>query len=77
MAEQKPKPELTEDDFARIANEIHRIGDLGRKMKNSGLAPRAIWLLIADYTGVPMSTIRVVLEALPELSTKYLRAARK
>lgn len=67
--EQKPKAE----DFAKIAESIGKVSDAAKAMHASGLSRDAIVVLIKHATGLPMTTIRDVLNAAESLRVWCLR----
>lgn len=69
--------EPTADDYKRIAESILRVGDVGKRLAASGLSRRAILVLLRDATNLPMGDIKLVLDALPQLSKFYLSAQSK
>ncbi len=56
-----------------IAVEIERLSKLYEAFDQSRLTRRAIVLLIKDITGIKMSTIGVILDALPRLKEHFLK----
>lgn len=72
--EKAPKPvPLTQQEIDQIRRSIREIGDMGRRLKSSGLNQRAILVLLHDATGgIPLSTIKKVLDGIAELPNSYL-----
>lgn len=56
-----------------ITDGVVKLSVAAEAMNKSGLTQRAILLLLRDMTGVGMDTIKLVLEALPELKNKYTK----
>jgi hypothetical protein len=74
----KPKTPvpLSDEEIARVVESIRAIGDAGQRIAKSGLSDRAVRVLLADITGLPLSTIKKVLDGLVVLPSVAL-AQRK
>ena len=71
----KPQADDHEDimmSLEDLAHAIEKMSDLGESIKKSRLSERALLILIKDLTGVKMSDIEHVLDALPRLKERYL-----
>lgn len=75
MTNKKPikKVEVLESSLEAIADHVAVIAEVGKMIKNSRLKERAILLLLKDATGLSMTDISRVLDALPKLEMKYLK----
>lgn len=69
------QPEKKEDQIPLeiLATHIRDVAELGRKINNSKLSRRAICVLMHDATGLSMTIVSQVLDALPQLEKKYLK----
>ena len=56
-----------------MADNIAKVSEVGRAIKNSRLKEAAILTLMKDLTGEPKATIKKILDALPELEKQYLK----
>lgn len=56
-----------------IAEAIVEISAAIKKLNNSKLKPRVVYLLIKDMTGVPLGTIETVLNAAQSLEKTFLK----
>jgi hypothetical protein len=56
-----------------LADAIVRVSEGVAALNKSGLNQRAVVVLLHDYTGLPMTAIRRVLNALPELKGMYCK----
>jgi hypothetical protein len=55
------------DNYKKIVESINKLSDTALDLEASGLSTKAVLVLLAHSTGLPQKTIKVVLEALPEL----------
>lgn len=69
------KVPLTDEEIAQIRRAIREIGDLGKRLKASGLNQRAVIVLLQDSTGVPLMTIKRVLDGIDEIPADFLVSA--
>lgn len=58
----------------RFNDHKEAIVEMAKVIENCPLTDRALALLIADCSGVTMTQALAVLDALPRLKTKYLKA---
>lgn len=65
--------EYDDEPFSVVADSILKLADSIVALNNSGLAQRAIVLLLHDATGVNKKEIVKILEAAPLLSERYIR----
>jgi len=72
-AAKKPEP-LSQEEIDRIVASIREIGDLGARLDRSNLSRRAQLVLLSDITGLPMTTIKKVLDGLVVLPMVALKA---
>ena len=56
-----------------LAEAIVNIGNAAKKLQASGINKRAIIILLQAETKLPQGTIRLVLDALPQLERWYCR----
>lgn len=56
-----------------LAGHIRDLSASAKRLLNSGLNRRALLILLRDSSGVPMSSIDAVLDALPELERNYTK----
>lgn len=56
-----------------MADNIAAISRAGEILKTQNLKERAILLLLRDMTGLPLDSIKAVLDALPELQKRYCK----
>lgn len=56
-----------------VAQDIKAISNLGRQINTSRLNQKAVIILLAHMTQLPQNTIRMVLDALPQLERQYLK----
>lgn len=56
-----------------LASHIEAISKVGKAIQESRLKKRAVLVLLADITHLPMRTIEQVLDALPQLKAHYLK----
>lgn len=61
------------DDYNRVADAIRKVGDAGLALKSSGLSRRAVVVLLADATALPLKDIGRILDALESLKTWALK----
>ncbi len=59
-----------------LATSIVKVSEAAQKMQASGLTRRAMALLIQDVCKVGIPAINAVLDALPELSKRYVSKAK-
>lgn len=72
----KRTPEQTDNDYAKVAQAIQRVGELGKRLSASGLSRRAVLVLLHDATKVPIRDIKLVLDELEALADWALTKAR-
>lgn len=60
-------------DLDLLADQIIEVSQAFKKIVNSKLKERTVLLLLQDATGVPMGTIKKILEAGPKLALNYTR----
>lgn len=60
-------------NLEEIAEHIRLTAQAGRALQNSRLKSRAVYVLLQDITGLPLNTIKLVLDALPQLEREYLK----
>ncbi len=61
------------DSLKALADNIEIVARAGRDIRDSRLGKRAVLLLLADATGLSMSAVEKVLNALPQLEKAYLK----
>lgn len=59
---------LTAGDYARIAQSIRKISDVGRSLDASGLSKKAVVCLLHEATGLPKKDITLVLAGICDLT---------
>lgn len=61
------------DSLKAMADNVEIIARAGRDISHSRLGKRAVLLLLGDMTGLSMTAIERVLNALPQLEKTYLK----
>lgn len=70
------KSELEKTSTAKLetlTEEIRRVSQLGKAIKNSGLNDKAIVILLAEMSNVSRTDVRIILNNLPLLEREYLK----
>jgi len=76
MPRKKKQPETTEvlaSSLESLADNIAQLSKVGREIKASRLNEKAILTLLKEMTGESKHSIKLVLDALPELEKTYLK----
>lgn len=75
MAKRKPKLTQREigETITELSDEIKAVAAIGKALRKSNLKERTIVLLLSSMTGVSRGHIAAILEALPQLSERYLK----
>lgn len=63
----------TKDKANDIAKEIKKLADAMRRFRDGPLNERCLLVLLKDVTGLPLATIKTVLEGASELDTYFLK----
>ncbi len=77
----KPQPLLTSEQAieltAVIAENIQQVSDAVAKIRDSRLGEDLIVLLLSEHSGIGRGAVRAVLQALPQLQSRFLKPAKK
>ncbi len=76
MARLKKEPEMRSvlaSSLESLADNIAKVSDVGRALKNSRLKQEAVLVLLKASTGESKETIKRILDALPDLERQYLK----
>ena len=66
----------TDDKLKQIAKEIKMISASMRRFRDGPLSRRCIEVLLKDTTGIPLTTIKKVLDGVDALEDEYLNETR-
>lgn len=64
---------MKDKNIETIAEEIKKVSDSIKALKNGPLEERAIIVLLHDYTGLPKNVIKKVLSGAEDLAQFYLK----